>query len=128
MGIRPTGGPKNVQSDSLLKLLDLFKDDLRLVVLNSCHSEAQAKGIATIVDAAIGMAGAISDDAALSFSRAFYRALAHGVDLQRAFDLGCSQIQLDGHPECAGIPRLFALRDTPRDIVLVGTAGEPISI
>ena len=119
----PNGLPRNVQDDSLLKLLDLFKDDLRLVVLNACHSEAQAKETAAIVDAVIGMAGAISDAAALSFSRAFYRALAHGADLQRAFDLGRSQIQLDGFPEEAGIPRLFALRDAPRDIVLVGGAA-----
>jgi hypothetical protein len=120
-----TGAPRNVQSDSLLKLLDLFKGDLRLVVLNACHSEAQAKEIAALVDAAIGMDGAISDAAALSFSRAFYRALAHGVDLQRAFDLGCSQIQLDGYSAWAGVPCLFALRDNPRDIVLVETAEEP---
>ncbi len=118
----PTGLPIDVQGDSLLKLLDLFKDDLRLVVLNACHSEAQAKEAAAFVDAVIGMAGLISDAAALSFSRAFYRALAHGADLQRAFDLGCSQIQLDGFPEEAGIPRLFTLRDAPRDMVLVETA------
>lgn len=124
----PTGLPRNVQGDSLLKLLDLFKGDLRLVVLNTCHSEAQAKETAAFIDAAVGMAGAISDTAALSFSRAFYRALAHGADLQRAFDLGRSQIQLDGFSEEAGIPRLFALRDAPRDIVLVETAGGPISI
>src|SRR6476661_7995366 len=122
-----TGAPRNVQSDSLFKLLDLFKDDLRLVVFNACHSEAQAKEIAAFVDAAIGMAGTISDVAALSFSRALYRALAHGTDLRRAFDLGRSQIQLDGYPVEAGIPRLFALRDNPHDIVLVETAGEPIS-
>jgi CHAT domain len=120
----PTGGPRNVQSGSLLKLLDLFKGSLRLVVLNTCHSEAQAREIAAIVDATIGMAGAISDTAALSFSRALYRALAHGTDLQQAFDSGCSQIELDAG---AGIPRLFALRDDPRDIVLVEAAGGPVS-
>jgi hypothetical protein len=123
----PTGLPRNVQSDSLFKLLDSFKDDLRLVVLNACHSEAQAKEIAVIVDAVIGMAYAISDAAAMSFSRAFYRALAHGMDLQRAFDLGCSQIQLDGRPAEAGIPCLFALRENPRDIVLVERVEESIS-
>jgi hypothetical protein len=117
----PAGLPREVQGDSLLKLLDVFKDDLRLVVLNACHSEAQAKKAAAFVDAVIGMAGFISDAAALSFSRGFYRALAHGADLQRAFDLGCSQIQLDGSPEESGIPRLFALRDAPRDMVLVET-------
>lgn len=117
----PTGLPSYVQGDGLLKLLDLFKEDLRLVVLNACHSEAQAKAAAAFIDAAVGMDGFISDTAALSFSRGFYRALAHGADLQRAFDLGCSQIQLDGSPEESGIPRLFALRDAPRDMVLVET-------
>lgn len=120
----PTGLPKNIPRDSLLKLLEIFKDRLRLVVLSTCHSEAQARDIATYLDAAVGMAGAISDDAAMSFSRAFYRAVAHGEHLQRAFDLGCSQIGLDGFPEEAGIPRLFALREDPRDIVLVEVAEE----
>lgn len=117
----PNGLPRDVQGDSLLHLFDLFKDHLRLVVLNACHSEARAREAAALVDAAIGMAGFIRDSAALSFSRAFYRALAHGADLQRAFDLGCSQIELDGYPEEAGIPHLFALRDAPREIVLVET-------
>jgi hypothetical protein len=124
----PTGGARNVQSDSLLRVLDPFKGDLRLVVLNACHSDTQAKEIATMIDAAIGMAGAIGDAAALSFSRAFYRALAHGLDLQRAFELGCSQIELDEYPAEAGIPRLFALRDSPRDIVLVEAIGGPASV
>ncbi|HEX6865273.1 MAG TPA: hypothetical protein VF414_20765, partial [Thermoanaerobaculia bacterium] len=58
-------------------------------------------------------------DAATSFSRAFYRALAYGQNLQQAFDLGCSQIDLDGHPQEADIPQLIALRAHPGDIVLV---------
>lgn len=123
----PTGSPKYVQSDSLIELLDLFKRNLRLVVLNACHTEAHAKEIAAIVDAAIGMAGAISDLAALSFSRALYRALAHGVDLQRAFDLGCNQMREDGYAAWAGVPRLLALREAARYIVLVEAAGEPAS-
>ncbi len=123
----PTGSPEYVQSDSLIELLDLFKSDLRLVVLNACHTEAHAREIAAVIDAAIGMAGAISDLAALSFSRALYRALAHGVDLQRAFDLGCNQMRKDGHAAWAGVPRLFARRDAARDIVLVEAAEEPAS-
>lgn len=114
----PTGLPRSIPGDSLLGLLEIFKDGLRLVVLSTCHSEAQARDVASYVEAAVGMAGTIYDDAAMSFSRAFYRALAHGEHLQRAFDLGCSQIKLDGHAE-DGVPRLFSLREDARDIVLV---------
>ncbi len=120
-----SGQPRTIPGDGLLELLQIFKDGLRLVVLNACHSEAQARDIAAYVDAAVGMAGSISDDAAMSFSRAFYRAVAHGEHLQRAFELGCSQIGLDKFPEEAGIPRLFVLREDPRDIVLVDVAEEP---
>lgn len=121
-----TGLPQAVSGDSLLKLLQIFKDGLRTIVLSTCNSEALAKEAAAFVEAVVGMGGKISDDAAMSFSRGFYRGLFHGEDLQRAFDLGCSQIELDGHPEEADIPRLFALRDAPRDIVLV-EAAEAIS-
>lgn len=122
-----SGMPRSIPADSLFKLLDIFKDELRLVVLNACYSEAQAKDAAAIIDAVIGMSDAISDDAAMSFSRALYRALAHGEHLRRAFDLGCSQIQLDGFPSEAGIPRLFALREDPRDIVLVAAVDASLA-
>jgi CHAT domain-containing protein len=121
---KESGAPRSIPADSLLKLLQVFKDGLRLVVLNACYSEGQAVAIAAYVDAVIGMSEAISDDAAMSFSRGFYRALAHGEHLQRSFDLGCSQIDLDGFHSEAGIPRLFVLREDPRDIVLVEAAAE----
>jgi hypothetical protein len=121
-----SGLPQAIPGDSLVKLLQIFKDRLRVVVLNACHSEPLAKEAAAFVDAVIGMAGNISDDGAMSFSRGFYRALGHGEDLQRAFDLGCTQIELDGFSQYAGIPRLFALREAPRDIVLV-EAAEAVS-
>lgn len=114
-----TGLPQAVSREGLLNVLQIFKDGLRAIVLNTCNSEALAKEAAAFVEAVVGIAGKISDDASTSFSRGFYRGLFHGEDLQRAFDLGCSQIELDGNPEEAGIPRLFALRDAPRDIVLV---------
>jgi len=123
----PTGGATSMPGESVLQLINIFKDDLRLVVFNACHTETQASAAAALVDAVVGMNGPIGDTTAMSFSRAFYRALFHGSDLRRAFDLGCSQISLDESSGEAAIPCLFVLRDSPSDIVLVeALRSEPL--
>jgi CHAT domain len=57
------------------------------VVLNSCYSDSIAKRLVNDgVPAVVGMTDAISDDAAIEFSRFFYRALAAGPDIKRAVE------------------------------------------
>ena len=41
------------------------------------------------------MSKAIGDESAMRFSPAFYQALGYGRNLRDAFELGCSQIELD---------------------------------
>ncbi|HZF07868.1 MAG TPA: CHAT domain-containing protein [Thermoanaerobaculia bacterium] len=113
------GVAREVSAESLSNLLRVFSDRLRCVVLNACLSEGQAKAIAEHTDAVVGMSAGITDRAAISFSRSFYRALGYGTDLQKAFDLGCSQIDLDGFKLEAGIPRLIRGRKNPCEVVLV---------
>ena len=113
------GAPREVSAASLSRLFQVLENRLRCVVLNACYSERQAEAIASHAAAVIGMTADIDDAAAASFSRAFYRALAYGENLQTAFDLGCAQIDMDGFPEDAEAPRVIALRQNPRDIVLV---------
>jgi hypothetical protein len=118
------GSAHAVSPESLSRLFQVFAGQLRCVVLNACFSEEQAHAIAAHADGVVGMSTEISDGAAISFSRAFYRALAYGESLQLAFDLGCSQIDLDGFRREADIPRLIALRADPREIALVLTRTE----
>ena len=113
------------ESGSLLALGELFaavKGRIRCVILNACHSEAQASAIAKHIDCVIGMADSISDDSAIRFARAFYSSLGYGQSVQTAFDIGCAQVGLE-QPEERGIPRLLAPLCDPARLVLVRIAN-----
>ena len=103
------GMSKPVSEKSLGKLFGVLKDNIRCVVLNACYSRTQADAIAEHIDAVVGMSKEIGDQAAISFSSAFYQALAYGRDLQTAFDLGSIQIDLESIPE-EDTPQLIAPR------------------
>jgi hypothetical protein len=103
------GMSKPVSEKSLGKLFSVLKDNIRCVVLNACYSRKQADAIAEHIDAVVGMSTAIGDQAAISFSAAFYQALAYGRNLQTAFDLGTLQIDLESIPE-EETPQLIAGR------------------
>jgi hypothetical protein len=112
-----TGTSKPVSEKSLGKLFAVLKDNIRCVVLNACYSQKQADAIAEHIDAVVGMSTAIGDQAAISFSAAFYQALAYGRDLQTAFDLGTIQIDLESIPE-EDTPQLIAPRVDPKTMRL----------
>jgi hypothetical protein len=58
------------------------------VLLNACHSEPIAEALAQVIPCTIGMREAITDDVAIAFASASYRALGFGRSIQEAFDLG----------------------------------------
>ena len=102
--------PENV----LNRLFTVMKDDIRLVVLNACSSGPQAKTISRTVDATIGMDAKVGDQAAIVFSAAFYRGIAFGKSVQRAFDEAVLEIMLQNIPE-ENTPQLFARSDVRPD-------------
>lgn len=105
-----SGESRPVTAHALGDLFELLKDNIHCVVLNACYSQIQSAAIAQSIDCVIGMADAISDEAAIDFSCAFYRALGYGRSIQTAFDLGVNQISVDGGDE-ADIPILIDLRE-----------------
>ncbi|MDQ6942179.1 MAG: CHAT domain-containing protein [Candidatus Eremiobacteraeota bacterium] len=88
----PDGGRKDVSGETLGIVLQHRR--IRLVVINSCegaktHASDAFSGVAQSlvqkgVPAVVAMQFSISDDAALAFSRAFYRSLAEGAPVDRA--------------------------------------------
>lgn len=94
--------------DSLAELFAIAKGNIRCVVLNACHSEAQAKAIAAHIDCAIGMSGSIEDSSAIGFSWAFYHALGQGESVQKAFSLARVQAQLASPDGSDGGPEIFS--------------------
>lgn len=88
------GNPYPLSTKALGRLFSLLKDNIQCVVLNACYSEHQAQEIAKCIGCVVGMSDAISDDAAIKFSIAFYRALGFGRDVKTAFELGRLEIEL----------------------------------
>ena len=78
--------------EGLVKL----SDSVKCLVLNACFSASIASQAKDHVAAVIGCSVAIGDDAAIAFTRAFYRALRHGHPYRRAFDLALNELQLNG--------------------------------
>lgn len=104
------GLPQHVDAAALRRFFSVFRDDIRLVVLNACHSRPQAEAIAEAVGCAIGTPSRISDEAAIAFSAAFYGSIAFGHSVQAAFDRACATLKMGG----------FADREEPQLVVRAG--------
>ncbi|HEU0015461.1 MAG TPA: CHAT domain-containing protein [Longimicrobium sp.] len=90
-------GAHRVPAAALADLVKTYPGDIRLVVLNACHSYAQAKELAGIVGCAIGTRIAIPDDAAITFGASFYRAVARGLSVRAAFETARAEVGVH-HP------------------------------
>jgi CHAT domain-containing protein len=88
-----------VDQGSVVDLLSILKDNIRLVVLNACQTRQLAEAITAHIDCAIGMRTDIADDAAIEFSASFYRAIGFGRSIKVAFDLGRNALRLQEIPE-----------------------------
>jgi hypothetical protein len=102
-----TGERSTVPADALRSLFTSLTDNIRLVILNACFSAEQAAAIRDSVGIAIGMSRQISDRAAIAFSGALYKALAHRKSVRSAFELGCAALQTRGMAGEADIPELL---------------------
>jgi hypothetical protein len=117
-------GPHRVDAPALKEFFSAFRGKIRVVVLNACHSRPQAEAIAEAVGCAIGTPDRIMDEAAISFSAAFYNSIAYGQSVQAAFDQACATLKMGGFadhedPQLVMRPGLKA-----SDIVLVQPPGE----
>ena len=112
------GYAQPVPARALGRLFSAFKDSIQCVVLNACYSEAQAQAIAEHVECVVGTSQAIGDPAAISFAMAFYQALGFGRDVKSAFELGCTQIDLEQLDD-ANTPVLISPRRDPATVKLV---------
>ncbi|XXX76132.1 CHAT domain-containing protein [Sorangium sp. So ce134] len=102
------------------EIFRVFRESVRLVVLNACVSRPYAAAIARHVDCAIGMNMPIEDAAAVAFSATFYGAIGAGCSVQDAFDLACVVERSGARPELLPGPRA-----APSDIILVRPKPQP---
>jgi hypothetical protein len=96
-------GDTAVVPASAIEGLVSLSDSIDCLVLNACYSDSVAKKVQPHVKAVIGCSVSIGDDAAISFSKAFYRAISHGNSYKRAFDLALNELQLNGMEDDAKI-------------------------
>jgi hypothetical protein len=91
--------PKPVTTAALHALFSVMKGNIRIVLLNACFSEIQAKAIIENIDCVIGMNSSIGDDAAITFAASFYRALGFGKSVKESFEQGRLSLLMEGIPE-----------------------------
>jgi predicted nucleotide-binding protein len=100
------GSSVSVDSELIAELFSLASETTRIVVLNACHTAAQAQLIARHVDVVVGMQNAVSVDYAVQFSAGFYCALSNGKSVASAFKAAEVHARLLA-PRGAEIPRLL---------------------
>ncbi|MCG8423638.1 MAG: tetratricopeptide repeat protein [Proteobacteria bacterium] len=80
--------------------------NVRLVVLSGCQTLTTGRAIESIIDNVVVTTGNLEDRAAIAFAGPFYRAVASGVSIQRAFDEAKLTLEAD-LPEQAAFLRLL---------------------
>ncbi len=126
-------GIQKVSGEILKDIFSTANENLRLILINACHSKEQAKEIVKEIDYAIGMERAIKDTTAIIFAKQFYQAFTSDINITDAFKQARNSVAVHAYKE-ADIPLLFA-SDTAKnfkisDIVtrvkphyLIGIAG-----
>jgi hypothetical protein len=105
-----SGGDGTGRRVSATALGDLFRvanDNIRVVVLNACHSASAIWAIGPHVDYIVGMKAPITDEAATVFAASFYSALGFGRGIPQAFDQAVAMLAVHGQP-ARGLAELVA--------------------
>jgi formylglycine-generating enzyme required for sulfatase activity len=84
-----------LQTSALSDLFRLCAQHVECVLLNACYSEVQANAMVEHINYVIGMSQTIQDNAAIAFSKGFYRALGYNHSIEEAYEFGCNAIQLE---------------------------------
>lgn len=87
--------PVGVNKRALTDLFKVIKGKVRVVVLNACYADAQARALKEVIDVTIGVSDRIGRKAAIIFASYFYQSLAFGRSIQESFDLARIQLELE---------------------------------
>jgi hypothetical protein len=92
------GNSRPIAPQDLADLVNLFKTNLKVALLNSCYGRRQAEALHQVLDFTIGMDKPISDDGAVGFSAAFYQVLASGGSVKQSFESARILTSMEGRP------------------------------
>lgn len=110
---RSNGTYEMVENELLARAFGdpVFEPFLRVVVMNSCLSDAQAQTIVQHVDVVVGTRKKITDNQATAFATGFYTALGNGEDVAAAYRFAVLQAELESQP---GDAHVLLVRDGER--------------
>lgn len=94
---------KTVARQGLAEVFALYNNHVRLVLLNACFTESQARSLSEVVNYSIGVEKGIGDKAGVAFAGAFYRALGFGKSVRYAFKSARAELALTKMPRSRGI-------------------------
>ena len=114
-----------VSASAMADVLRAAAPNLRLVILNACHSAEMIEALQACAPCVIGMRTALTDHAAIRYAAAMYSALAFGKSVIEAHGQGCATLGIDGSSE-QNVP-IFACRKglDPSKVYLV-EASKPL--
>jgi WD40 repeat protein len=120
------GEPRGVSKSALVNVLRACDEgNLRLVVLNACHTRWQAEALTEVVDCVVSMNRTITDRAAIKFAASFYGALAFGRSVRNAFEQGVARLSAEGIGEVDTPELLVRAGVDAAGVVLVAPAPRP---
>jgi hypothetical protein len=90
------GKERLVGKDALAQLFGVLQHGIRVVVLNACHSRAQARAITEHIECAIGVPKELDAEAGITFAASFYQGLGYGRSIRQAFELGLASLKMQG--------------------------------
>jgi len=97
------GRGKQVDRDGLVQMFALYKNHVRLVVLNACFTLTQARSLSAVIDYSVGAGKGIGDKEGVAFAGAFYRALGFGKSVKTAFESAKAELALTRMPRARGL-------------------------
>ena len=122
---RPLGGRRLARCLTGVEALShLFADvaEMRSAAsLNACSTDEHAVAISEHIEATIGMAASIGDDAAAVFAAAFYRGLASGRSVVGAYEQGIAAMMVERTGD-EDVPKLHARPGADLDRLVLATA------
>src|SRR5215510_14489418 len=97
------GRGKTIDQQGLADIFALYKNHVRLVLLNACFTKDQARSISEVVNYSIGTGKGIGDKVGVAFAGAFYRSLGFGRSIRDAFESAQAELALTKIPRSRGI-------------------------
>ncbi|MFG1329616.1 CHAT domain-containing protein, partial [Xanthobacter autotrophicus] len=79
-------------ADGLAGIIDAV-EGIQCVILNACNSADLSAAVKSHVKVVIGCDDTIADEAAITFTRSFYRSLAHGKNFQQSFKIAVADVK-----------------------------------